>query len=253
MAQGLGASVKTFSIGFQEEGYNELPYARKVAELFGSEHHELMARRGHDLLEDVLAAVDEPFADPSSIPTFLVSRLAGRHLKVVLSGDGGDEIFAGYERYVVDYRRRHLGRLGDWGLGAPLRAVSRRMPEGTPGKNYLYHLSLPRIDRTWTRSPLPGALAARGPAAGGGCRHGDVGVRGRAAGRPRPGSALTAPGPGPSHLSAGDILTKVDRNEHGHSLEARVPLPITRWSSSPARCRRRCACARDAPSTCCGG
>src|SRR5947209_14073190 len=113
-----------------------------------TEHHELLVEpRDFGVLEEVLAAVHEPFADASAIPTYLVSRLARQHVKVVLSGDGGDELFAGYDRYVVDYRRRHLGRLGDMGLGGGLRVLSASLPEGTPGKNFLYNLSLPRMER----------------------------------------------------------------------------------------------------------
>jgi asparagine synthase (glutamine-hydrolysing) len=226
MARGLGAPVKTFSVGFQEEGYNELPYARRVADLFSSEHHELMVAPGDvALLEDVLAAVDEPFADPSSIPTFLISRLAGSHLKVVLSGDGGDEIFAGYDRYVVDDRRRRLGRLGDWGLGGPLRLVSAALPEGTPGKNYLYHLSLPRIERyldsisLFPARVLPDLVTADVAVA----TSTSVFETGLAATRGLDPLSRLQDLDLRTYLS-GDILTKVDRMSMANSLEARVPL-----------------------------
>src|SRR6185436_19189235 len=112
MTEAAGAPVKTFAVGFRESGWDELPYARRVARFLGTEHYELVVEpRDLKVLEDVLAAVDEPLADASAIPTYLVSRLARQHVKVVLSGDGGDEIFAGYERYVVDQRRLRLGSL----------------------------------------------------------------------------------------------------------------------------------------------
>ena len=92
MAAEVGVPVKTFSVGFREERYSELAYARRVAERFGTEHHELVVGpEDLGLLDDLLGAFDEPFADASSIPTYLVSRLARQHVKVVLSGDGGDE------------------------------------------------------------------------------------------------------------------------------------------------------------------
>src|SRR5437588_3192732 len=139
MALESGLPVKTFSVGF-EGGFDELPYARRVAEHFGTEHHELRMRATDvGILDEILLGFDEPFADASAIPTHLVSRLARQHVKVVLSGAGGDELFAGYDRYVVDHRRRHLGLLGDMGLGGGLRSLSTNLPDGTPGKNYFYN------------------------------------------------------------------------------------------------------------------
>src|SRR5207237_3088110 len=119
-----------------------------AARHFGTAHHELVVRPDSvDRIADIVAYFDEPFADASAIPTYFVSKLARAHVKVVLSGDGGDEIFAGYDRYVVDHRRRPLGLLGDAGLGRVLRVLSAALPEGAPGKNYLYNLSLPRLER----------------------------------------------------------------------------------------------------------
>jgi len=93
--------VKTFSIGFQEEEFNELPYARLVAERFGTEHHEFIVEpNAVEILPKLVWLFDEPFGDSSAIPTYYVSQMTGQHVKVALNGDGGDESFAGYLRYV---------------------------------------------------------------------------------------------------------------------------------------------------------
>ncbi len=225
MAREAGEPIQTFSIGFRERAYNELPFARQVAAAYGTRHHELVVEPGDlRLLEEILQAFDEPFADASAIPTYLVSRLARQHVKVVLSGDGGDELFAGYDRYVVDHRRRHLGLMGDLGCGGILKALSAALPEGTPGRNYLYNLSLPRMERyldsisLFPTRMLPDLVEP------------DV-LREQAALH----SVLPQAAPGLDPVSRlqdfdiqtylpGDILTKVDRMSMAHSLEARVPL-----------------------------
>src|SRR5205814_4114472 len=84
--------LQTFSIGFKEEAFSELPYARQVAERFATHHREeVVTADAVSMLDELTHYYDEPFADPSAVPTFLVSRLAARSVKVVLSGDGGDE------------------------------------------------------------------------------------------------------------------------------------------------------------------
>lgn len=100
MAQVSDRPVKTFSIGFKESSYNELPYARAVAQKYHTEHHEeVIEPHALELTERLIRYLDEPFGDFSIFPTFLVSQMARKHVTVILSGDGGDELFAGYDTY----------------------------------------------------------------------------------------------------------------------------------------------------------
>lgn len=100
-AKAAGGNVETFSIGFDSDAVSETPYARTVAEHFGTEHHErILSQAGaQDLLPSLKTWFDEPFADDSALPTFLVSRIARERVTVVLTGDGGDEVFGGYSTY----------------------------------------------------------------------------------------------------------------------------------------------------------
>ena len=138
--------VKTFSIGFKEAQYSEAEHAHRVAQHCSTEHHEkILGPSDLPTLDEIVELLDEPFGDASAIPTYAVSRLASRHLKVVLSGDGGDELFGGYERYLVEDRERRM----------PLPAPARRllalaghvMPEGMRGRNFARHFSLSGHDR----------------------------------------------------------------------------------------------------------
>jgi asparagine synthase (glutamine-hydrolysing) len=120
--------VKTFSVGFGEE-INELPYARAVARQYRTDHHEvdLGSPAVADLLEELAGVYDEPFADSSSIPTYLISKFARQHVKVVLSGDGGDEMFGGYNWYpMLALSEKVVGSHVAWFV---LRAVSRAIRE----------------------------------------------------------------------------------------------------------------------------
>lgn len=102
MAEQSDKSVKTFSIGFEEEDYSELKYAKKVAEHIGAEHHEFIVKpNAIEILPLLVEHYGEPYADSSSIPTYYVSRETRKHVTVALNGDGGDESFAGYERYLA--------------------------------------------------------------------------------------------------------------------------------------------------------
>ena len=103
-AAGGGRSLPTFSIGFEDATYNELPHARRVAAQYGTDHHEevLSLERAVRLLPECLAGLDEPCGDASILPTYLLAQVAARHVKVALSGDGGDELFAGYPAFQAD-------------------------------------------------------------------------------------------------------------------------------------------------------
>src|SRR4051794_36907611 len=112
-------ALRTFSIGFRERSFDELDLARQVARRYRTDHHELVLEPDAvELLPEVAAAYDEPSGDSSALPTFLVSRLAAEHVKVALSGEGGDELFGGYEVYAADLLRRRVGPLAR--LASPL-------------------------------------------------------------------------------------------------------------------------------------
>jgi asparagine synthase (glutamine-hydrolysing) len=110
--------VKTFSIGFEEAEFNELPYARELARRYGTDHHEFIVRaEAASVLPDLVRHYGEPFADASALPTYYLSKLTRQHVTVALSGDGGDENFGGYENY---------GIVSSWGAADAVPAVARR-------------------------------------------------------------------------------------------------------------------------------
>ncbi len=104
MAQASNQPVKTFSVGFEESAFSELPYARAVAERYATDHHEFTLTFGDipDTLSTLMRHFGEPFADPSAIPLYYLSKLTRQYVTVALNGDGGDEAFAGYWRYWLD-------------------------------------------------------------------------------------------------------------------------------------------------------
>src|SRR5262249_45614440 len=134
--------VKTFSIGFVEAQYDELCHARRVADQFGTEHHELILRPDVvQIAEDLAWYLDEPFGDTSAIPTYMVSKLASEHVTVVLTGDGGDELFGGYDKYVTEGRERKGDRVPHV-IRQALGAMGCVLPQGAPGQRFLRHLML---------------------------------------------------------------------------------------------------------------
>lgn len=216
--------VETFTIGFTEDDFNEAPHAARVARAIGTIHTERVLDPNIDELADELVlAFDEPFADSSALPTWLVSRLARERVTVALSGDGGDELFAGYTRYGEVLDR------GDAPL--PLRRlaglVGRALPPGAPGRNYLLNRARTTEGRFASTVALP-LLTEEGGTVQQGLLTGDARVErlldelfAKTGGRDF--GARMALVDVMSYLP-GDILTKVDRMSMRVSLEARVPL-----------------------------
>jgi asparagine synthase (glutamine-hydrolysing) len=121
MARALEAPVITSSIGFPDDAFNELGYARQVADHFHTNHHEhTVTPNALDVLNKLIWHYDEPFGDSSAVPTYYVSQLARSHVTVALSGDGGDENFAGYRRYYFDVRENKVRELVPSGLRQPV-------------------------------------------------------------------------------------------------------------------------------------
>jgi asparagine synthase (glutamine-hydrolysing) len=231
MAQELSQPVKTFSVGFAEDRWDELKYARLVANRYGTDHHELMITPSAcEIVDELLLHFDEPFSDSSSIPTYYVSKLARQHVTVCLSGDGGDELFAGYTRYAVDRKREGFDRLPRFVRKQLLMRLSERLPHRARGRNYLYNVALDPIDRyidnisvftslnrqsVYTREFL-NMLAEHAPATARFRHHANAINTHESINRLLYLDSKT--------YLPGDILTKVDRMSMAVSLEARVPL-----------------------------
>lgn len=230
MAQHMNQPVKTFSIGFHEDSYNELKYARIAARKFGTDHHELIVTpEVCDIVEELIWHFDEPFADSSAIPTYMVSKLAREHVKVVLSGDGGDELFGGYTRYATHRRRRGFTRLPRLVREKVMQPLGASLPHGAWGRNYVHRVALPPIDRyiedvsIFTRLNKPLLYTADLRRQLGNSESGKQ-FRDYAAGSRVDGSLDPLLYLDSKTYLPGDILTKVDRMTMAVGLEARVPL-----------------------------
>jgi asparagine synthase (glutamine-hydrolysing) len=230
MSEFSSSRVKTFSIGFDEPAFDELEHARRVAVHFGTDHHEFVVKPdGVSILDKLVSHFDEPFADSSAIPTWYVSEMARRHVTVVLSGDGGDELFGGYERYLPHPRVVAFDRYSPRALRRVAGIAAARLPHGTRGKNFLRHVG--RDDRGRYLDAIRFFGADEKPALL------TVDVQ-RAIDTLDPETLLArrferfSQLPWPSQMMRfdaetylpEDVLTKVDRMSMAHSIESRVPL-----------------------------
>jgi asparagine synthase (glutamine-hydrolysing) len=143
MAMQSSERVKTFSIGFEESAFNELPAAALVAKKFNTDHHEIVVRPDSvSLVSKLVSHFDEPFGDSSAIPSFIVSEFAALHVKVALTGDGGDELFAGYNSFFAVDRLRRFDAVPQLARSA-LSRIADVWPYSFYGKNYLRMISRP--------------------------------------------------------------------------------------------------------------
>jgi asparagine synthase (glutamine-hydrolysing) len=220
--------LRTFSIGFEDTSFDELGDARKVATRYSTDHHELVVRpAADDLLRRVVGAFDEPFADSSALPTYLVSELASREVKVALSGEGGDELFGGYQTYAADLLAPRIGPLAH-----RLRPLVERLPSSSARASFDYRAKrfaraahLPPLERHHGWKEIFSADArAELVAAGAASTWDPVGVL-------RARYDETAGAEELARLQdvdlgvylVDDLLVKTDRASMAHSLEARVP------------------------------
>lgn len=236
--------VKTFTIGFSEEGFNEAEYAKAVARHLGTDHSELYvsSQQARDVIPRLPALYDEPFSDPSQIPTLLVSALARRDVTVSLSGDGGDELFGGYYRYFETQRwRAQMDAIPQW-VRRCSASVLLGVPRSTWGRIGTYMARLSGNHERWLN------MANRGPKLAGVLRSRDISAlylyflshwldpSEIVVGGSEPTTMVTDPPfllrhPVEQMMAIDtvtylpdDILVKVDRAAMAVSLETRVPL-----------------------------
>ena len=148
MARASSRPVKTFSIGFDHHDFNEAQYACVVAERYGTEHHELIVEPNiAETLDTLTRQLEEPFGDSSMLPTYFVCCLARQQVTVALSGDGGDELFAGYDRYLINLRHRIFDFIPAW-VGRQYRNhIYPQLPHGVRGRKFAYNITLPYRER----------------------------------------------------------------------------------------------------------
>lgn len=230
MARQMNQPVKTFSIGFSETDFDELKYARVAARLLETDHHEFVVTPDVcRLAEEIVWHHDEPFADVSSLPTYVVSKMAREHVTVVLSGDGGDEVFGGYQRYLIERGREKFELIPSFIRHQIFLRLSRALPRGAYGKRFLsvnsrdagprYVDSLSYFDEETKRSLFSEALLAE--------LNGHASTKTfeeifeETVSRARLDRQMYLDS---KTYLPGDILVKVDRMSMAHSIETRAPL-----------------------------
>ena len=238
MREVTGGRITTFSIGFgaAAASWDERPYARQVAECFGTEHHEeVLEPKAAELAPLIVRSFDEPFADSSAIATYAVAAATARHVKVALSGIGGDEAFAGYPRYLGVRASQAWARLPRWlrrPLGAAAAGALRESDTSRNLRDWVVRFAagaerpLPERYFGWTRFFDAPALAALATPALGAHLTGDPDAEGRAAWATRGGDDAMD---GAFRIDLAtylpdDLLTMADRMSMAHSLELRAPF-----------------------------
>lgn len=229
MAKNSNWPIKTFSIGFKEQKYNELVFAREVAKKYRCEHHEqIIEPESIGILPKLVSAYDEPFADSSAIPTYFVSKFARQHVTVALSGDGGDELFAGYYMY------KYLKNINTYNLPFPQinnlvwSTINKLIPQQIAGKGLTYFLSkdkffLGAYTCMWNKEERQKLILDSG-ASSASTNASELYKK-----------EILKRGMNNNYISnlqnldlqtymVDDILTKVDRSSMMNSLEVRVPL-----------------------------
>ncbi len=232
MARASSGPVKTFSIGFTKDDFNEAKYARMVARKFGTDHHEMILEPNVvETVEQLTTSLEEPFGDSSMLPTYYVSQMARKHVTVALSGDGGDEIFAGYDRYRIHSNRRFFEYVPEWARRFYRDRLFPLTPPSMKGRKFSYNVTLPWRERYVDGLSFVPAFERDAPLLSDDFRR----VLRRS---DDPQNVLlryfaNAPARDPvSELlyvdtktyMVGDILTKVDRMSMLNSLEVRVPM-----------------------------
>jgi asparagine synthase (glutamine-hydrolysing) len=248
MAEAAPAAVRTAAIGFPDRGFDELPYARMAARHFGTDHREyVVTERAAAALDDVVGHYDEPFGDASAVPTFYAAKLARERVTVALSGDGGDETFAGYRRYAFDLRENWVRSWCPAPLRRPLFGLASRLypkgdflPQVLRGKAFLGNVARPPWE-AYLHSVSGMAESDKGQVLHADLTRALCGYR-----TAQLFEELYRTAPAADALSRiqyvdfktylpDDILTKVDRASMANSLEVRCPLldhPLVEYVAS---------------------